>query len=179
MTVPIPVTSTTITTAWGTAVATDVNGLLTRTTAVEAWNAGVRLGTAEANIVTLIANDARMGASITVASILSISPGGTVQFGTTVDSAGVTVATDYIEILTAGVYAVKTGVNANVGATGYMSIHGGSSTLSTGTRATGSPWSYDSWMGLVNPGTRINVKLLGGAAANVVAGYLNVYRVSI
>lgn len=36
MTVPIPVTETTITTAWGTAVANDVNGLLSRMTGAEA-----------------------------------------------------------------------------------------------------------------------------------------------
>lgn len=66
MTVSIPVTLTTIETAWGAQVAADVNGLLARTTALEGINAGTRLGTAESEIDALQAATLARGTRGTV-----------------------------------------------------------------------------------------------------------------
>lgn len=112
MTVPVPVTLTTIQAAgWGAIVASDVNGLLARTTALEGINAGPRLGAAEAEIDALTAQAARIGAQRTKSGTVLIPGDGnpfTVPFATEdVTPSGITYNAGVFTIGTAGVYAGK------------------------------------------------------------------------
>lgn len=181
MTVPIPVTETTITTEWGTQVATDVNGLLSRATALEGINAGTRLTTAEGDIDALQANAAVIGArnGHTYNPGQVIASGGACQFDVENYRSGITAAEDYSgwTTVTAGVYAISWGVQL------------GESTFGTGlviqtvqragsVRHSSNGWSYGSWGGFIPAGHLIKVIYVGGTTVTYLDAFIDIFRVA-
>jgi len=112
MTVPIPVTGATITTTWGTQVANDVNGLLSRMTA------------AETDIDAL--QTERIGIKA-VRSTVAQSIGTTettLTYQTTVEQNGVAQASGIVTIQEAGIYACTGLVLPTAGGYAYLEAGG-------------------------------------------------------
>lgn len=181
MTVSIPTTETTITTEWGTQVANDVNGLLSRATALEGINADARLDAAEGDIDTLQANAAVIGArnTHTYNAGQVIAAGGSCQFDVQQYRSGITAAEDFSgwTVVTAGVYSISWGVQ--LGETTY----GTGLVIQTVQRAgsarhSSNGWSYGSWTGFIPAGHAIKVIYVGGTTVTYLDAFIDIFRVA-
>lgn len=180
MTVPVPVTLTTIQAAgWGAIVASDVNGLLARATALEAVNAGPRLGTAESEIDGLQAITTAVGAR----NGHTYVPGDTIAnneacpFNDQGFLWALTVNPFFTEWVTtiAGVYSVSWGCEISA-ASSVTLLDVNSFPRAGGSNVVGN-WSYGSWTGYLPVSTALSVRYVG-ITTPYTDGFIDIFRVA-
>lgn len=181
MTVPVPVTNTTIQAAgWGAIVASDVNGLLSRTTALEGVNAGTRLGAAESEIDALQSITAVVGARNTDSAPAgrTISTGGAIQWDTQQFRSGISAVEDYSgwTALVAGVYAVSWMTTLPSSWVSKLDISG---SIVMTAQADGNT-EEGCWVGYLPAAATIVVRAYGSGGPTLYAagGFIHIYRVA-